>query len=74
MYLHVLFQVSHVILTEQRLIHEQETSKAVKEFVMETIQFRNAFDTEGPLVPGLIPTEAVSRVGKTSMYIIHFKL
>ena len=44
-------------------MHEQESSKAVKEFVVETIQFRNAFDTEGPLVPGLVPSDAVSRVG-----------
>lgn len=51
------------LLIRDRLTHEQETDKAVKEFVVETIQFRNTFDTEGPLVPGLIPNEAVSRVG-----------
>ncbi len=52
-----------MLLTKERLIHEQECGKAVKDFVVETIKFRNAFDTEGPLVPGLIPVEAVSRVG-----------
>ena len=35
----------------------------VKAFVVKTIQFRNSFDTEGPLVPGLLPSEAVSRLG-----------
>ena len=57
-------QVKNLLLVDQRLIHIQETVKQVKEFVVQTIQFRNTFDTEGPLVPGLTPTEAVSRVGE----------
>ena len=36
----------------------------MKEFVVETIQFRNSFDTEGPLTPGLLPDEAVARLGQ----------
>ena len=30
---------------------------------METIRFRNSFDTEGPLVPGLTPQAAIVRLG-----------
>lgn len=51
------------LLSEQRLHYEREVDKQVKAFVVETIQFRNSFDTEGPLVPGLQPNEAVSRLG-----------
>ena len=31
-------------------------------FVVEVIQFRNAFDAQGPAVPGIPPAEAVSRL------------
>lgn len=31
-------------------------------FVVEVIQFRNAFDAQGPAVPGIPPSEAVSRL------------
>jgi len=31
-------------------------------FVVEVIQFRNAFDAQGPAVPGIEPAEAVSRL------------
>jgi len=31
-------------------------------FVVEVIQFRNAFDAQGPSVPGISPEEAVSRL------------
>ena len=56
-------RVQHQLLLAQRLHYEREVEKQVKAFVVETIQFRNSFDTEGPLVPGLIPNEAVSRLG-----------
>lgn len=52
------------LLSEQRLLFEREVDKQVKRFVVETIQFRNSFDTEGPLVPGLFPNEAVTRLGQ----------
>lgn len=55
--------VQHRLLSEQRLHYEREVDKQVKAFVVETIQFRNSFDTEGPLVPGLLPSEAVTRLG-----------
>jgi len=55
--------VKHRLLTEQRLSYEREVDKQVKAFVVETIQFRNSFDTEGPLVPGLLPSEAITRLG-----------
>lgn len=51
------------LLSDQRLYYEREVDKQVKAFVVETIQFRNSFDTEGPLVPGLMPSEAISRLG-----------
>ena len=31
-------------------------------FVVEVIQFRNAFDAQGPAVPGIAPSEAVQRL------------
>ena len=31
-------------------------------FVVEVIQFRNSFDSQGPAVPGVQPAEAVSRL------------
>ena len=52
------------LLSKQRMQFEREVDKQVKAFVVETIQFRNSFDTEGPLVPGLLPNEAVSRLGQ----------
>ena len=48
---------------EERLSHEREVDKQIQEFRVESIQFRNSFDNEGPLVPGLIPSEAVTRLG-----------
>ncbi|KAL5457324.1 hypothetical protein EMCRGX_G034572 [Ephydatia muelleri] len=51
------------LLSEQRLLHERELDKQVQAFTVETIQFRNSFDTEGPLVSGLMPMEAVGRLG-----------
>ncbi len=56
--------VQHQLLSEQRLLFEREVDKQVKAFVVKTIQFRNSFDTEGPLVPGLIPSEAAVRLGE----------
>ena len=54
------------LLSEQRMFFEGEVDKQVKSFVVETIQFRNSFDTEGPLVPGLLPSEAVNRLGESN--------
>jgi dynein heavy chain len=54
-------QVRHDLLKEKRANFEQELDKQVKGFVVEVIQFRNAFDAQGPAVPGIIPSEAVSR-------------
>ena len=31
-------------------------------FVVEVIQFRNSFDSQGPAVPGVQPAEAVARL------------
>lgn len=56
-------QVKSLLLSKRRLFFEREVDKQVKGFVVETIQFRNSFDTEGPLVPGLLPNEAVTRLG-----------
>ncbi len=57
------------LLGEQRTIWEREVDKKVKSFVVLTIQFRNSFDMEGPLVPGLTPNEAVVRLGETSGWV-----
>ncbi|KAL4232681.1 hypothetical protein ACF0H5_007369 [Mactra antiquata] len=55
-------QVRDVLLKERRGAFEQELDKQVKTFVVEVIQFRNAFDAQGPAVPGIPPAEAVSRL------------
>ncbi|XP_076466964.1 uncharacterized protein LOC143298129 [Babylonia areolata] len=55
-------QVRVVLLKERRGAFEQELDKQVKTFVVEVIQFRNAFDAQGPAVPGIQPAEAVSRL------------
>ena len=52
------------LLSERRSDFEGEVDKQVKSFAVETIRFRNSFDSEGPLVPGLLPDDATSRVGK----------
>ena len=58
-------EVRTQLLSTQRQLFEREVDKQVKGFVVETIQFRNSFDTEGPLVPGLRPNDAVSRLGQS---------
>ncbi|XP_022081686.1 dynein gamma chain, flagellar outer arm-like [Acanthaster planci] len=50
------------LLRERRGAFEQELDKQVKLFVVEVIQFRNSFDSQGPAVPGVQPAEAVSRL------------
>ena len=57
-------QVQRCVLSEQRLNFERESDNKVNEFNVETKQFRNSFDSEGPLVPGLSPAEAVARLGR----------
>ena len=57
-------QVQHQLLNRQRLHFERMVDKQVQSFRVDTIQFRNSFDSEGPLVPGLSPAEAVTRLGK----------
>lgn len=64
----LITQIQYQLLSEQRLYFEREVDKQVKAFVVETIQFRNSFDTEGPLVPGLMPSEAVARLGQLALF------
>ena len=54
-------EVRLLLLKEKRANFEQELDKQVKGFVVEVIQFRNAFDAQGPAVPGITPAEAVTR-------------
>lgn len=72
--------VRYHLLSEKRQDHEGEVDKQVKSFGVETIRFRNSFDSEGPLVPGLHPSDAVSRLGKIINFslshfysVVHFK-
>ena len=55
-------RVRKELLQERRQQLEQELDKQVKSFVVEVIRFRNAFDVEGPNVPGLSPLEAAKRL------------
>ncbi|XP_064629693.1 uncharacterized protein LOC135488785 isoform X2 [Lineus longissimus] len=50
------------LMKEKRSAFEQELDKQVKTFVVEVIQFRNAFDAQGPAVPGITPQDAVMRL------------
>ncbi|XP_056421918.1 uncharacterized protein LOC130362045 isoform X2 [Hyla sarda] len=50
------------LLKEKQDIFKQELDKQVKSFIVEVIQFRNRFDTQGPAAPGVKPEEAVARL------------
>ncbi|XP_075124385.1 uncharacterized protein LOC142197756 [Leptodactylus fuscus] len=50
------------LMKEKQDIFKQELDKQVKSFVVEVIQFRNHFDTQGPAAPGVKPEEAVTRL------------
>lgn len=54
--------MQHKLLVDQRRPFERDLDKQVKEFVVTVIQFRNKFDAEGPVVPGVLPREAVGRL------------
>ncbi|KAJ1151043.1 hypothetical protein NDU88_003830 [Pleurodeles waltl] len=56
------FSVKDTLLKEKQDIFKQELDKQIKSFVVEVIQFRNSFDTQGPAAPGVRPEEAVSRL------------
>ncbi|XP_078503742.1 dynein axonemal heavy chain 5-like [Lissotriton helveticus] len=56
------FRVKDTLLKEKQDIFRQELDKQIKSFVVEVIQFRNSFDTQGPAAPGVRPEEAVSRL------------
>eukprot|EP00794_Sanderia_malayensis_P000407 gene407-1042_t len=55
-------EVRTQLLMKKRSVFEQELDKQVKTFVVEVIQFRNSFDSQGPGVPGVSPSEAVRRL------------
>jgi dynein heavy chain, axonemal len=55
-------RVRRLLLQERRQQLEQELDKQLKSFVVEVIRFRNAFDVEGPNVPGLLPLDAAKRL------------
>jgi dynein heavy chain len=55
-------RVRRQLLQERRQQLEQELDKQVKSFVVEVIRFRNAFDVEGPNIPGLGPLDAAKRL------------
>lgn len=55
-------KVRDELLVQKRGIFEQELDKEVKAFVVNVIQFRNSFDSQGPGVPGVRPAEAVARL------------
>ncbi|KAM4694307.1 uncharacterized protein O3C94_004765 [Discoglossus pictus] len=60
--LNLSFVVKETLLKEKEDIFKQELDKQVKSFVVEVIQFRNSFDTQGPAAPGVRPEEAVARL------------
>jgi len=68
------FQVRHSLLVTQRFIFEQEVDKNAKALMVDSIQFRNNFDTEGPLMPGLSCFDAVQRLGKNTIHAVHISL
>ncbi|XP_041355189.1 dynein gamma chain, flagellar outer arm-like isoform X3 [Gigantopelta aegis] len=65
-------EVREILLKDRRGAFEQELDKQVKTFVVEVIQFRNAFDAQGPAVPGIPPSEAVSRLQDFQSRCTHY--
>ena len=53
-------QVRENLLKERRGAFEQELDKNVKAFVVEVMEFRNAFDSQGPNAPNTPPAKAVA--------------
>ncbi|XP_052708586.1 uncharacterized protein LOC128183562 isoform X10 [Crassostrea angulata] len=53
-------QVRENLLKERRGAFEQELDKNVKAFVVEVMEFRNAFDSQGPNTPNTPPAKAVA--------------
>lgn len=53
-------QVRENLLKERRGAFEQELDKNVKAFVVEVMEFRNAFDSQGPNAPNTAPAKAVA--------------
>ncbi|CAH2249071.1 Hypothetical predicted protein [Pelobates cultripes] len=60
--LNLTYVVKETLLMKKEDIFKQELDKQVKSFVVEVIQFRNSFDTQGPAAPGVKPEEAVTRL------------
>ncbi|KAM8953036.1 dynein axonemal heavy chain 5-like [Pelodytes ibericus] len=60
--LNLTYIVKETLLKEKEEIFQQELDKQIKSFVVEVIQFRNSFDTQGPAAPGLKPEEVVARL------------
>jgi dynein heavy chain len=63
-------EVTHTLLKERRSAFEQELDKQVKGFVVEVIQFRNAFDAQGPAVPGGCGVIVDTKLVVHSCYIV----
>ncbi|KAG8444848.1 hypothetical protein GDO86_009850 [Hymenochirus boettgeri] len=60
--MNLTYDVKETLLREKQDMFKQELDKQVKSFVVEVIQFRNSFDTQGPAAPGVNPEEAVVRL------------
>ncbi|XP_031757885.1 dynein gamma chain, flagellar outer arm isoform X2 [Xenopus tropicalis] len=60
--MNLTYIVKETLLREKQDVFKQELDKQVKSFVVEVIQFRNSFDTQGPAAPGVKPEEAVARL------------
>jgi energy-coupling factor transporter ATP-binding protein EcfA2 len=56
-------RVQHSLLAKRRIHFEHLVDSEVQSFNVDSNQFHNSFDSEGPLVPGLSSTEAVRRLG-----------
>ncbi|XP_018096048.2 dynein heavy chain 5, axonemal [Xenopus laevis] len=60
--MNLTYVVKENLLKEKQDVFKQELDKQVKSFMVEVIQFRNSFDTQGPAAPGVKPEEAVARL------------
>lgn len=66
-------KVRDELLVQKRGMFEQELDKEVKAFVVNVIQFRNSFDSQGPGVPGVRPAEAVMRLQDFQQHYTQFE-
>lgn len=66
-----MFKYQHILSLFILLVHCVYVA-LLQGFVVEVIQFRNAFDAQGPAVPGIPPLEAVQRLDEFQQLYVSY--